>query len=89
MLSTSKSILIILVLLFSSCFLSYSQITRQTLNNKSIIKNSEIKPEINKTPFLTTTHRDIKKGNLPYYLHHYILQNNTVPSFKLENVTTR
>lgn len=89
MLSITKSNLIILVLLFSCYYLSYSQISGQTLNNSSINKNSEIAPEIKKVPFLTNSHRDTKKGNLPNYLHHYIMQGNTVPSFKLENVITR
>ncbi len=89
MLSTTKSNLIILVLLFSCYYFSYSQISKQTLNNTSDTKNSEITSKNKELPFLSKTHRDTKKGNLPYYLHHYILQNNTVPLFKLENVSFR
>lgn len=89
MLSTTKSNLIILVLLFSCYYLSYSQISKQPLSDSSINKFPEIISEIKKTPFLTNTHRDTKKGNLPYILNNYILQNNIVPTFKLENVGTR
>lgn len=89
MLSITKSNLIILVLLFSCYYLSYSQISKQPLSNSSINKISEITSEIKKTPFLINTHRDTKKGNLPYILHHYILQNNTVPTFKLEKSSSR
>ena len=89
MLSTAKSNLIILVLLFSGYYLSYSQITKEILNNSSLIRNSELTSDAKKIPFLTNTHRDTKKGNLPYYLDHYIVKGNTVPLFKLENVTIR
>lgn len=89
MLSTTKSNLIILVLLFFIRFVGYSQITNQNLTNSSLNKISEITSELNKIPFLSNTHRDTKKGNLPYYLQHYILQGNNIPSFKLENIFTR
>ncbi|MES2516334.1 MAG: type IX secretion system sortase PorU [Bacteroidota bacterium] len=85
----TKSNLIILVLLFSSCFLSYSQIASQTLNNSAIIENTELTPEKKVTSFLDRIHRDSQKGNLPYYLNHTTIQNNSVPVFKIENAVIR
>ncbi len=89
MLSITKSNLIILVFLFSSCFLSYSQITEQNLKNNPEIKNTEAISKKKVESFLSHVHHDFSKGNLPYYLDNYILQNNNVPSFKLENIIVR
>ena len=89
MLSTIKSIRLILVLLFSNSFLSYSQLNKQNIPNNYENINSEKKVELNKTHFLTNTHREIQKENLPYYLHHYSIKNAAIPSIKLENVIVR
>lgn len=89
MLSTAKSNLIILVLLFSCCSLSFSQITKQTLEKKPFAKNSEVKLSTGKSSFLNKTHRDHSRNNLPYYLEHHIIQNTSIPLFKLENIIVR
>ncbi len=87
--STTKSILIILVLLFSNCFLSYSQLNKQNITNNLENINPEKKVELNKSHFLTNAHREIQKDNLPYYLHYNSIQHTAIPSFKLENVIVR
>lgn len=89
MLSITKSNLIILVFLFSSYFLSYSQIAKQSLKNNPEIKNIEAISEKKVESFLSHVHRDVTKANLPYYLEHFIFQSNTIPSFKLENTIVR
>ena len=89
MLSITKSQLIILVFLFSSYFLSYSQINKQIVRNNPEIKNSGAISEKAEETFLSHVHRDINKGNLPYYLDNITFYNNNIPSFKLENKITR
>ena len=89
MLCITKSNLIILVFLFSSCFLGYSQINNQKIKNSlEIEKSNEISVKKSES-FLSHVHRDVKKGNLPYYLDNLIIQNNTIPSFKIENSIVR
>lgn len=86
--SIAISKLIIFALIFSCYSLSYSQInTRPT--EKNIPKNSEPKSLPEKSLFLTKTHRDNNRNNLPYYLEHFIIQSTSVPSFKLDNIVTR
>ncbi|MDF2450688.1 MAG: hypothetical protein K0S26_192 [Bacteroidota bacterium] len=87
--SIAKSNLIILVSIFSCCSLGYSQITKQTFEKNTPNKNSEPKSSIEKPFFLNKTHRDYSRNNLPYFLEHQIIQNTSVPSFKLENIVTR
>jgi len=89
MLSITKSNLIILVFIFSSHFLSYSQINKQSVKNTPEIKNLEVASEKPAESFLSHNHRDINKGNLPYYLDNVIFYNNAIPSFKLENKIVR
>ncbi len=89
MLCITKSNLIILVFLFSSYFSGYSQINKQIVKNDREIKNpSEISQKMEDS-FLSHLHRDNHKSNLPYYLDNLILQNNAVPSFKIENSVIR
>lgn len=89
MLCITKSNLIILVFLFSSYFSGYSQINKQIVKNGLEIKNPSTNSEEKAETFLSHCHRDINKGNLPYYLDHSIFYNNAIPSFKIENKITR
>lgn len=89
MLSITKSNLIILVLLFTCYSLSYSQITKQTLEKSGPVKNSELPSLIETSLFLNKTHRDFRNNNLPYYLENYPLQNSLIPSLKFENSVVR
>lgn len=89
MLSISKSNLIILVLLFSSCFFGYSQISKQSSVNNSLVKNLEESSSDKNNTLFNSSHRDSKNKNLPYFLEHYIIQGNNVPSFKLDNISVR
>lgn len=89
MLCITKSKLIILVFLFSSYFSGYSQINKQNVKNGLEIKNSSVISEEKAESFLSHVHRDIRKGNLPYYLDNLIIKNNNIPSFKIENSVVR
>jgi hypothetical protein len=89
MLCITKSKLIILVFLFSSYFSGYSQINKQNVKNGLEIKNSSVISEEKAESFLSHVHRDIRKGNLPYYLDNSIIKNNNIPSFKIENSVVR
>lgn len=89
MLCITKSNLIILVLLFSSYFSGYSQINKQNVKNGLENNNTGVISEKNKDSFLSRVHRDVQKNSLPYYLDNLILQNNLVPSFKIENSIVR
>ncbi|MBK6984935.1 MAG: hypothetical protein IPH32_09350 [Bacteroidetes bacterium] len=89
MLSITKSNLIILVFLFSSYFSGYSQINKQNVKNGLEIKNPSVISEEIAESFLSHVHRDIRKGNLPYYLDNSIIKNNSIPSFKIENSVVR
>ena len=89
MLCITKSKLIILVFLFSSYFSGYSQINKQNVKNGLEIKNPSVISEEKAESFLSHVHRDIKKGNLPYYLDNLIIGNNNIPSFKIENSVVR
>ncbi len=89
MLCITKSKLIILVFLFSSYFSGYSQINKQNVKNGLEIKNPSVISEEKAESFLSHVHRDIKKGNLPYYLDNSIIGNNNIPSFKIENSVVR
>jgi hypothetical protein len=86
--STTKSNLITLVLLFFSCFVGYSQMAQQSFGNSSSI-NSAVAEGKKEIPFLSNTHRDSEKGYLPYFLNHTSLQNNSAPSFTLQNSVVR
>ena len=89
MLCITKSKLIILVFLFSSYFSGYSQINKQNVKNGLEIKNPSVISEEKAESFLSHVHRDIRKGNLPYYLDNLIIKNNNIPSFKIENSVVR
>ena len=89
MLCITKSKLIILVFLFSSYFSGYSQINKQNVKNGLEIKNPSVISEEKTESFLSHVHRDIRKGNLPYYLDNLIIKNNNIPSFKIENSVVR
>ena len=89
MLCITKSKLIILVFLFSSYFSGYSQINKQNVKNGLEIKNPSVISEEKTESFLSHVHRDIRKGNLPYYLDNSIIKNNNIPSFKIENSVVR
>lgn len=69
--------------------MSFSQITKQTFEKNTAVKNSDVKLPQEKSFFLNKTHRDYSHDNLPYYLEHHIIQNTTVPSFKMENIVVR
>ena len=86
MLSITNSKLIILVFLFSSCFLSYSQITKENKNSNISIKDSKDLLISKNTGFLENTHRDFSKNNLPYFLENYTVNGSSVPTFKLKNI---
>lgn len=89
MLSITNSKLIILVFLFSSYFLSYSQIIKENKNINSTIKDSKEILESKNIQFLENTHRDFTKNNLPYFLENYTLLGKTVPTFQLKNTLIR
>ena len=89
MLCITKSKLIILVFLFSSYFSGYSQINKQNVKNGLEIKNPSVISEEKTESFLSHVHRDIRKGNLAYYLDNSIIKNNNIPSFKIENSVVR
>ena len=89
MLCITKSKLIILVFLFSSYFSGYSQINKQNVKNGLEIKNPSVISEEKTESFLSHVNRDIRKGNLPYYLDNLIIKNNNIPSFKIENSVVR
>jgi flagellar hook assembly protein FlgD len=89
MLSITNSKLIILVFLFSSCFLSYSQITKENKNSNISIKESKDLLISKNTAFLENTHRDFSKNNLPYFLENYTVNGSSVPTFKLKNIQVR
>lgn len=40
-------------------------------------------------PFLQNAHRNIAKGNLPYFLHHTIISGNFAPQFEMRDVVVR
>ncbi|MBC7694962.1 MAG: type IX secretion system sortase PorU [Burkholderiales bacterium] len=88
MLYITKSNLIILVFFFFFYHFSYSQITRQNLENTIPVENHEIPASTDHLLFLNKTHRDPTNNNLPYYLEHAIFE-NTVPSFEIENSVIR
>ena len=85
----AKSNLIILVFLFSSCFLGYSQISNGIGKNISQTKSIVNEAELKKTNFIEEYARDSRKNNLPYISEKTIIQNNVVPSFLLENIIAR
>lgn len=73
-----KLILIILLTNYSSVF---AQIVKQSIS-KNIVP-------VAKSIFLEHAHRDSEKQNLPYFSHYTILNGNSIPDFKIENISTR
>ncbi len=90
MLSITKFNLFFLVLFFFSYFFGNSQIIKQNTPKSSFESNPEIKSLISENQsFLYKTHRDSRNKNLPYYLEHYISNNTSLPTFNLNNLSTR
>lgn len=89
MLSITNFKLIILVFLFSSCFLSYSQISKENKTINSLVKDSKNISESKSVVFLENTHRDNAKNNLPYFLENNTIKGGIIPTFKLKSSIVR
>ena len=90
MLSAIKSNLTFLVFFFCSYYLGFSQIIEQNAQKKIVEANSKIESGISTdNVFLKMAHRDSRNKNLPYYLEHYILNGNSLPTFNLNNFSVR
>ena len=71
------------ILFLLPTFFCYSQ------SNKFLVEHAiKNQTELSETNFLSMTHADVKKKNLPYYLEHCII-NNSTPFFKLTNTVIR
>ena len=69
----TKCNLIILVFLFSGCFLGYSQISNVNGKNLSQTKPIANELELKNTDFIEKFARDLRKNNLPYISEKKIL----------------
>jgi hypothetical protein len=89
MLSITNFKLIILVFLFSSYIVSYSQISKNVKPLNTSLSEPKKLLETTKDSFLENVTRDYSKNNLPYYLENYILKGSSVPTFNLNNSIIR
>ncbi|MES2514000.1 MAG: type IX secretion system sortase PorU [Bacteroidota bacterium] len=80
MFSSIKLKLVCIILVHTS-FISFSQ-TRKPL------PKTDDKSNADSSDFLKFTHRNAKKGNLPYFIHRHLVTTSS-PSFKIENSITR
>ncbi len=89
LLTLYKSFLFSFILSFWCFFLTYSQIS-QVIGKKTTSESSSVSHlTSNDLPFLSHTHRDANKSNLPYLLENTTLSSNITPTLYLENSLIR
>jgi hypothetical protein len=79
----------ILFTLLFSCFYLKSQIKSNSVNKQIKDQTSLIEVDDKEDIFLLNAHRDVEKGNLPYFLSHYEIGSGIIPTLKLSNVRIR
>ncbi len=70
-------------------FLSYSQLIEQKNSNEGLKNKSDSLIKYKNSIFLSQAHRDYSLKKLPYFLENHVIENEIIPTIKLENIITR